>query len=137
MLTALVAVVTSALTALFAYLIARRQSSGSVDTSDARSIFEAEKAFREAQTAEIAELRAQITLAHTEITSLRAEITSLRSEITSLRSEAVALRQEADRLRAENAMTKSEAAILRRKIEEQNAALSFVHREMGIAKEGQ
>lgn len=128
--TALLAVLGVAITSAGTYLISQRVHGGSVDSSDADTIFRAAEELRQEQRAEVMQLREDVAASRQEILSLRTEITSLRTEITSLREESGRLRLEADRLRAEAAISKSEAAILRRKVADQEAAVSAVQREI-------
>lgn len=127
---ALLALVGTSLIAAGTYFATRNLHRGKVGTSDAETIFHAAEALREEQRAELSLLRADVAGQREEIISLRTEITSLRAEIGALREDAARLRMEAERLRAETAQSNAEAAILRRMVAKQDAALSAVRREV-------
>lgn len=63
------------------YLAARRQTSGSIDTSEAATLWGASEAIRRDMAAELA--------------AVRAEMTTLRAEVSALLADNVVLRREA------------------------------------------
>lgn len=81
------------LTALVTWLVARRQTSGSVATSDAGQLWEEGKSIRADMRAEIIGLRAELAASRAETAELRIELVAARGETRALRAELVALRQ--------------------------------------------
>jgi predicted RNase H-like nuclease (RuvC/YqgF family) len=76
-------------TALVTYFVAKRNTSGRVDTSDAKTLWEEATRLREAYKEEVSMLR-------TEGTNLRSEVNRLRAELEMLRATAQQLREDAE-----------------------------------------
>jgi predicted RNase H-like nuclease (RuvC/YqgF family) len=88
-------------TAVVSYFVARRNSSGRVDTSDAKTLWEEADKLRVAYRTEIKDLRI-------EVTSLRSEVSKLQTELNTLHATAISLRAEAEQWR-KAALEKGEA----------------------------
>lgn len=82
-----------ALTAFVGWRIAKRQTSGSVNTSEAASLWAESQAMRQ-------ELRAEVVASRNEVSSLRIELAEVRSALTAVRAEADHYRQESQALQA-------------------------------------
>lgn len=81
------------LTGLVTWLVARRQTSGSVATSDAAQLWQEGQSIRADMRTEIVGLRAELAAAREETRELRDELAASRSETRALRAELVALRK--------------------------------------------
>lgn len=87
-------------TAVGAYLIARRKTSGSVATTEAETLWQQTNALLDRYKADVAEAEA-------ETSALRVELEALRHEVAACRQETAELRAEASRLRTELAAVRS------------------------------
>jgi peptidoglycan hydrolase CwlO-like protein len=77
-LVAMIAGVSGILAAVVTYLVARRQTSGKIGTSDAATLWAESQAMRK-------ELRDEVLLLRNDVQDLRTEIRGLKSEIDRLR----------------------------------------------------
>lgn len=82
-----------ALTAFVAWRVSKRQHSGSVDTSEAASLWAESQAMRQ-------ELRAEVIASRGELSSLRVELAEVRTQLLAVRAEADHYREEAASLKA-------------------------------------
>lgn len=110
--------------------------SGSVRTSDAQTIFDAGEEIRQELRSRIADQDQKIARLDAKITSQQQTIDAQQQTILSLQIKAVRNQTLIDELRSSTALSKTEAAILRKKVEQQAADFGIVRREMNIAREG-
>lgn len=109
--------VLAALTAISAslvtWLVARRRTSGRVDTTEASTLWQEGAAMRAELRDETVSLRAEMVRMRDEAVVLRSEASTLRGEASSLRDEMAALRAESALLREETIRLNVEVAQLR------------------------
>lgn len=94
LLGALAVIIAAAITGYVTWMIAKRSSSGAIDTSEAAKLWDEGTGMRQELRKEVIELKAQL------ITAIAA-ITALNHEITSSRQETEAAREETRKSRAE------------------------------------
>ena len=99
-------VVGALVSAAGAYIIAKRQRSGRIDTTEAETLWAESQAMR-------TELRNRAETLEAEVIALRAELAAQRIESAAMREEMVALRQEGIVLRAESVALREEMVTLR------------------------
>lgn len=85
-LAALLAVAAAMAAAVGTYLVARRQTSGRIDTSDAKTLWEESQQMRAELRAEVLTLRAEASRLRAEVGHLNLEIQGLRDEIRGLQA---------------------------------------------------
>lgn len=90
-LAAIAAVVGAVVTAAVTYLVARRQSSGTVGTSQADLLWKEAAAIRTEYRTRIEQLEAQILTLHAENTDMKMEVVGLRNENTDLKAQVILL----------------------------------------------
>lgn len=90
---AVLAAVGVGVTGLVTWLVARRQTSGSVATSDASQLWQEGQSIRADMRTEIVGLRAELAASRKETAELRIELAATRGETRALRAELVALRR--------------------------------------------
>lgn len=83
----------AALTALVTWLVARRQTSGRVATSDAEQLWQESQSMRADMRKEIVGLRSELEAARKETHDLRVELEASRKESRALRAELATLRR--------------------------------------------
>lgn len=97
-----VGVVTVAVaTATGAYLVARRTASGSVNTSDAATLFEESRQIRIELRTEVAVLRERVAVVERENRDLRVQNIEFQSEVNDVRAENEGLKTRVRSLEAE------------------------------------
>lgn len=89
-----------------AYIVARRQRSGRIDTTEAETLWAESQAMRK-------ELRDEAENCRGEVLALREEMVAVREEASVMRQELVAIRQEGIVLRAESVALREEMVTLR------------------------
>jgi hypothetical protein len=94
-------VVGAVISGYVAWLIARRQRSGKIDTTEAGTLWAEGQAMRHELREDLVALRADAQTARLESTGLRTELAALRAESVTTRAEMVALREESAALRKE------------------------------------
>lgn len=96
---ALAGVLGAALAALATWAAARRQRSGSVDTSEAKDLWDESKAIREELRAELASMRVRLAETETKLAENKAELADTKLKLFNTHNQAVALREEVLELR--------------------------------------
>jgi uncharacterized coiled-coil DUF342 family protein len=105
---AVVAASTGIVTTVLTYLLSKRRSSGSVETSEASELWRESAALRDQLRTEAATLRAEVESMRAEAAAMRTEMAALRAETAQLREEAATLREEAALLRTSEARCREE-----------------------------
>ncbi len=77
-----------------AYLVARRKSSGRVDTTEASTLWDEASKMRQTYQEEAAECKKEQATLRAEIVFLRGEVAALRTETAALREAGVLMRQQ-------------------------------------------
>lgn len=84
LLAALLAIATAVAAAVSTYLVAWRRTSGRIDTSDAKTLWEESQQMRSELRAEVITLRAEAVTLRSEVARLNTVIAQLRDEVHSL-----------------------------------------------------
>lgn len=96
---AIAAVVVAVITATGSWLLARRTNSGTIDTTQAATLWEESRAMRAELRDQVARLHAEADNAQAAATRLEAEVGALRREVAQLRKELEAKSHELDALK--------------------------------------
>jgi len=80
-----ITVLVSAISAGSAYLIARRTTRGTVDTSEAATLWAESQAMRRELREEVVQLRAEAATLRQEISELHGDVAGLKAEVVELR----------------------------------------------------
>jgi predicted nucleic acid-binding Zn-ribbon protein len=104
---ALAVIVVGAIAAYGTYWVARRQSSGTIKTSDASDLWAESQAMRAELRTEVIGLREEIVVLNKELRDLRVEMRALRKRlvVSEARIETIGDKSEADIKRVEEAAT--------------------------------
>lgn len=127
----------AALSALAAWAIARRQRSGTIETTEAQTLWSEGQAMRQELRAEAVVLREEVQALRSEAVACRDEAGRMRVELLSLRQESVETHKTMATLREECAALHAEIVALREQMVGETAgreALTARLDEEGIAR---